>query len=222
MKKADPIKVSVDVLNTMSPQKSMVIQAAKKLVDQKFNLHSLIVSDVKNESGKDLTQSSEENNFVKVRYVNEETNEAFVIPVRQLLNLDVAESVATLEEFKAKTDDESIKVAKVHENMMEEADEAGEAVLPASFVVVNVAPRTQKVGTKDVEMYPAYYHKNFNAEVARREKEGDFDADNGETAVSSVYQDFSFMSDLTGSPLEARYTGAEPLKTITIGITGTV
>jgi hypothetical protein len=59
--------ISLDVLNALSPQKGMLNASVKELENQVFTFHSIVAPA---EKTADLTAVSDDNSYVKARYIN--------------------------------------------------------------------------------------------------------------------------------------------------------
>lgn len=203
MSKVD-VKISLDVLNSLSPQKGMLNAPIKELENQVFNLHSMVAP--KDGSAKLDGVAGADTMMVRARYVNAANGKSFLIPIRGLLNLGIVElgGNTPYEE----TDEEP---TKVHEWLMEHIKDGAKSYsLPDSFKVVSVKPREQK-GTGHI-MYPPYCYEAFNAKVDELRK------DDPNAVLDPIYNDFDFMTGLYGTKLGARFTSAEPNKDLVISI----
>lgn len=203
------VMISVEVLNALAPQRGLLTGAVKDLLDQTFVFHSVSAREADTETS--LVEASEDNQLVRARYVNKESNKSFIIPIRGLLNLDVAALKATdNEEF----DPENTDTVKMHEHLLESISGKEEIALPPQFKIVHVAERRQE-GTDNI-MYPPYCYKAFNERADKLNKDPE-----NKTGILSLYQDIAFMQSLhTGKAedREARHQSAEATKTITIAI----
>lgn len=205
MSKVNEIKISMEVLNSMSPQKGLLTAKKADLENQVFTLHSIVVpSDKKSTLD---SKPSEDNLFVKARYVNSANKKSFLIPIRGLLNLDIAQLPSGTKNVKY--DAETTATMKVHEFLMEGAGE-GKAVLPQSFTVLSVEDRKQESTGRT--MYPPYCYDAFSDRVKELR-----DAD-PKASLDSIYQDYDFMQGLYAEEPSSRFANAEATKQIVISI----
>ena len=202
MKKQGIINISMDVLSSLSPQRGMLSAAVKDLLDQTFVLHSVVTTDPEKDNS--LTETSEDNIFVKARYVNKDNSKSFTIPIRGLLNMDIAQLAKDGDKF-----DENTETAKMHEYLLEKITGESEIGLPPEFKVVSVVPRVQ-AGTENV-MYPPHCYKAFNKRVEEVRESENYDG-----TLNAVYSDFDFMQSIYSGEKEARHASAEPTKNVTI------
>lgn len=200
------VKISLDVLNALVPNKGMLNAKATDLEGQKFILHSMVVSPSpdKKVRSKELMKAGDDTNFVKARYVNEKTSKAFLVPIRGLLSMKIIDGSA------AKFDPTTTPTKQLADYLVEKASDNAPAMLPPSFTVVHVTPRIQE--STGAIMYPPYCYDEFQAKVDEIRKE-DKDA-----SLDAVYQDVAFMSSLYSNPISSNFASAEPNKTITISL----
>lgn len=198
------IKISMEVLNSLSPQRGMLNAKAEDLKDQTFNLHSMVAPDKKKTQ---LEKADGDNLFVKARYVNSKNSKAFLIPIRGLLSLNVVE----LGSENVKYEEGTTQVSKVHEYLMEHIGPDGKNIsLPATFTVVSVKERIQE-STGSV-MYPPYCYDRFNEKVKEAR------ATDPDAPLDAIYNDFEFMQSLYADGRSDRHQNAEANKDIVISI----
>ena len=117
------IKISIDVLNGLSPQRNMSNAKKEDIIDQTFVLHSLVTADPSLPKKLDK-MDTETTPRIKVKYVNKATAQSFLLPIRSLLNLEVASTVTKdgdNDEYDA-TADEAKK--RVHEHLIAELEDS--------------------------------------------------------------------------------------------------
>jgi hypothetical protein len=195
--------ISLDVLNALSPQKGMLNASAKELENQQFTFHSLVAPPKR---AADLTAVSEDNSYVKARYINSKTKKSFLIPIRGLLNLGLVQLGTT----KGKALDPKAEITKVNDYLLEKSTDGKGVSLPATFFVVSVKDRVQE-GTKQI-MYPPYCYQAFSDEIEKL-RAVDANADLG-----PIYQNYDFMQSLYSGERSARYANAEATKDIVISV----
>lgn len=202
------IKIGLEVLSSLVPQRGMLNAKAEDLEGQKFVLHSMVVRPTKEgkAGNKDLAKPTGDTLFVKARYINEKTKKAFLVPIRGLLGLDVA----SLPTKNAKFDPASTPTEKLADQLMEKATDTAPATLPESFTVVAVTNRIQE--SSGQIMYPPYVYEEFvNAVETLR-------ADDKEADLGPIYQDVAFMQSLYGGTILDRFKNVEPNKNIVIAL----
>jgi hypothetical protein len=202
--KVAEIKIGIDVLNALAPKRGMLNAKESDLKDQVFVLHSMVTNDP--DKSTDLKAVGEDNTFVKAKYVNKENSKAFLVPIRSLLNMDVATIDSDNTEFTAET-----PTMRVHEWLINSIEDKKDVNLPGEFKVVNVENRKQE-GTDNV-MYPPYCYAAYNERVKELRADPEWDG-----TLDSIYNDFEFMTGLYAGELEKRFETAEPNKNITIKI----
>lgn len=205
LKVAD-IKISIDVLNALAPKRGMLNAKESDLKGQTFVLHSMVTNEASRST--DLKAVGEDNTFVKARYINKANSKAFLVPIRSLLNMDVAALDSDNSEY-----DENTQTMRVHEYLIDSIEDKKEVSLPKEFTVVNVAKRMQE-GTDNV-MYPPYCYAAYNEKVKELRADPEYDAKDG---LDAIYNDFEFMTGLYAGELEPRFANAEANKNITIKI----
>jgi len=200
------VTISLEILNALAPQKGMLNASSDDLLNQEFELHSLVAPErAKKTSMTDLkTFDKDDTQLIKARYVNVKTKKAFLIPLRGLLNLDIAQLGGKTEKFIEGT----TPTAKVHEHLLEKATAALPGELPPSFTVVSVKDREQ-VGTGHI-MYPHYCYQAFTDAVDALTKV-DANAD-----LSSVYSDYTLMQGLYAEDRKPTHLNIEATKSIVI------
>lgn len=199
------ITISQDVLNSLSPQKGMLNAKSGDLLDQTFNLHSIVIPTGK--KAKDLDKyDADSTMLIKARYINASNKKSFLIPVRGLLNLDIAQ----VDSKNAKYDPLTTATVKVHEHLLEVGTSGKSSELPPSFKVVAVTNRLQE-GTGHI-MYPPYCYKDFSDAVNDLRKV-DENAD-----LSSIYTNYEFMNGLYAEDRMERFSAVEATKVIVISI----
>jgi hypothetical protein len=82
----------------------MLNASVKELENQVFTFHSIVAP----AETADLTAVSDDNSYVKARYINSKTKKSFLIPIRGLLNLGIVQMGTT----KVKALDPKAEVAK--------------------------------------------------------------------------------------------------------------
>lgn len=206
--KAAEYVIGIEVLNALSPKRGMINAAAADLMNQTFSLHSMVTNDPTKST--DLKAVGDDNTFVKAKYVNKENSKSFLVPIRSLLNLDVAEiPEGEGEGFKAG----ETPVKRVHEWLTNAIEGAKTVKLPGEFKVVDVVDRVQE-GTDNV-MHPPYHYVAYNQRVKAIQEDPDYDP---ATGLDAIYNDFNFMTELYAGDLEPRFKDAEANKAITITI----
>jgi hypothetical protein len=200
------VTISLEVLNALAPQKGMLNAKADDLNDQVFELHSLVAPEKsKKTSLTDLkTYDKDDTMLLKARYVNAKTKKAFLIPIRGLLNLDIAQLDGKAGKYIAGT----TPTIKVHEHLLEKATAAAPGELPPSFTVVSVEDRKQ-IGT-GYTMYPHYCYQEFTDAIDALR------AVDAEADLSSVYNNYEFMQGLYAKDVKSTHVGTEATKTIII------
>ena len=200
------VTISLEILNALAPQKGMLNASSDDLLNQEFELHSLVAPDTsKKASMTDLkTFDKDDTQLIKARYVNTKTKKAFLIPLRGLLNLDIAQLGAKAEKFVEGT----TPTAKVHEHLLEKATAALPGELPASFTVVSVKDREQ-IGTGYI-MYPHYCYQEFTDAIDALR------AVDKEATLDSIYNDYTFMQGLYAKERKPSHVGVEATKSIVI------
>lgn len=202
------ITISQDVLNSLAPQKGMLNAKKGDLINHVFNLHSIVAPSTSKKKA-DLDKFDAEGTMlIKARYVNAKNKKAFLIPIRGLLNLDIAQIDGKNKNDKYVPD--TTPTAKLHEHLMEINSEGKGSELPASFTVVSVEDRKQE-GTGHT-MYPPYCYQAFSERVNELRKV-DPDAD-----LSSIYSDFEFMQGLYAEDRMERYSAVEATKVIVVSL----
>jgi hypothetical protein len=99
----------------------MLNASVKELENQVFTFHSIVAPA---EKTADLTAVSDDNSYVKARYINSKTKKSFLIPIRGLLNLGIVQMGTT----KVKALDPKAEVAKVNDYLLEKStDGKGES-----------------------------------------------------------------------------------------------
>lgn len=199
------ITISQEVLNSLAPQKGMLNAKSSDLENQVFNLHSIVAPTGKKA---DLVKAGDDSMLIKARYVNAKNKKAFLIPIRGLLNLDIAKI-----DGKNKNDKfvpGTTPTFKVHDHLLEIGVDGKGADLPDSFSVVAVSERKQE-GTGHT-MYPPYCYQAFSDRVNELRKV-DADAD-----LSSIYSDYDFMQGLYAEDRMERFSEVEATKVIVISI----
>lgn len=202
------VKISLEVLNALVPNKSMLNAKASDLEGQKFVLHSMVVSPSpdKKARNKELMKAGDDTNFIKARYVNESNSKAFLVPIRGLLGMKIVEAGAK----NAKFDPDTTPTKQLADYLVEKATDSTPATLPPSFTVVNVAPRIQE--STGAIMYPPYCYQEFQDKVDELRK------DDKDASLDPIYQDIAFMSSLYSNAVSSRFSSTEPNKTITISL----
>jgi hypothetical protein len=84
----------------------------------------------------DLTAVSDDNSYVKARYINSKTKKSFLIPIRGLLNLGIVQMGTT----KVKALDPKAEVAKVNDYLRNQLMVRSSS----NFLVVSVKDRIQE------------------------------------------------------------------------------
>lgn len=203
MSKAE-FKISMEVLNSLSPQRGMLNAKAEDLKDQTFTLHSMVAPENRKAQ---LEKPTEDNLFVKARYVNTKNSKAFLIPIRGLLNMAVVELGSENVEF----EEGETETTRVHEYLMEHIKGDAKAIgLPEKFTVVSVKDRVQESTGRT--MYPPYCYDRFNARVKELR-----DAD-PKASLDPIYQDYEFMQSLYADERADRHQNAEANKDLVISI----
>lgn len=208
------VVISLDVLNSMAVQRTMLTLPVAELENQTFKLDDvLITSRDKQGEVPDLGSINDNIMFVKAKYVNVETKKAVVIPIRGLLSVQVARLAADAagtgkNAKKANFVKGATPTMTVSDHIVENAAD-GELTLPAEFTVVGVENRKPFDGSNK-PMYPNWYYAAWDAKVAEIAKAG------GEP--SEIYTDRAFQATLQGTALSPRYKSAEAIKEITIAI----
>ena len=90
MKKANQIPVSVAVVNSLIPQKSMLNAPIADLLDQEFEFSNVLTS-LKDSVAEDALNEDSDTDAaqrVRVRFTNTKTRAGLVIPMRSLLATD--------------------------------------------------------------------------------------------------------------------------------------
>jgi len=208
--KTAEIKIGIDVLNALAPKRGMLNAKAEELMGtdgdgQLFVLHSMVTNDP--DKATDLKKVGEDNNFVKAKYVNKVNSKAFLVPIRSLLNMNVAMIDSDNTEF----DKDNTPTMRVHEWLINSIEDKKEVNLPGEFKVVAVENRIQE-GTDNV-MYPPYCYAAYNEKVKELREDPEWDG-----TLDAIYNDFEFMTGLYAGELEPRFSKAEPNKNITIKI----
>ena len=194
LKPRNDIKISVDVLNGLSPQRQMSNAKKEDIDGQTFVLHSLIGPDSAS-NAKGLNKLQEDTSRFKVKYVNSSTGQAFLLPIRSLLNLEIADGLTLAdgenEDYVAEDD---TKKRRVHEYLTTEMESGKDISLLQEFKVVSVEPRKQQ-GTDNL-MYPAYCYKKFNDRIDEVNQAHKDSGAEGRADLGEIYGDFTFMNSL--------------------------
>lgn len=201
------IKISMEVLNSLSPQKGMLNAKATDLENQVFVLHS-VVAPTGRKAGLDGKTGDDDNLYVKARYVNAANKKSFLIPIRGLLNLEIAQMPEKTKNVKF--EEGVTPTVRVHEHLIESITDGKAASLPQSFTVVSVADRIQE-GT-GYTMYPPYCYDKFS-EAVNALREADPNA-----SLDSIYSNYEFMQGLYADKPSDRFASAEATKKIVISI----
>lgn len=207
MSKAVEIKISMEVLNSLSPQKGMLNAKAGDLQDNVFVLHSVVAPTGK-KSTLDGKSGEDDNLYVKARYVNSSNKKSFLIPIRALLNLEIAKMPEKTKNVKF--DAATMETIRVHEHLIETITDNKPTLLPQTFTVVAVENRVQE-GTNNI-MYPPYCYDRFS-EAVKKLREND-----AEASLDPIYSDYEFMQSLYADKPSDRFASAEPTKRIVISI----
>jgi hypothetical protein len=197
------ITISLDVLNALSPQKGMLNASVKELEKQTFTFHSIVAP---TDRVADLMAVSEDNSYVKARYVNPKTKKSFLIPIRGLLNLGLVQMGTT----NVKAVPAATVISKVNDWLLEKATEGKGVNLPESFYVVSVKDRVQE-GTGNI-MYPAYCYQEFSDKIE------ELRATDPKADLGPIYQNYDFMQGLYAGKRSERYATAEATKDIVISV----
>ena len=205
------VKISLELVNSLSPQRSMIGATTDELRNQEFLLHSETISVP--DGSTDLTDADNKNaGQVKIIYMNTVTNQTFTIPVRTLLGMQVVLDNSDNEEFvPGKT-----KTMKVHEHLLKQTEgDVTEVSLPKNIKIKGIEDELSRDGKKN-KVYPYYMYEEFNKRVkALREEAAKAEV---EADLRGIFQDREFINSLYAGKVDDQYKDAEPNKKITIAI----
>jgi hypothetical protein len=182
-----------------------------------FILHSLIPPENVNAKNALDKMDGENTNRIRVKYVNKETGQAFLLGIRGLLNLEIAGSTTLADGENGEYDAEAdTKKRRVHEYLTTEMEDGKKISLLKEFKVVAAKERTQE-GT-DAVMYPLYCYQRFNEKVDEINKAWKDAGNTTRADLTEVYRDFTFTQSLyQDGPAEGR-ENVEPQKSIVIAV----
>jgi len=202
------VKISLDNLNLLTPQRQMLLSSINDLQGKVFVLGGKMTADPSISTN--MEGENEDIQRIKLKFIEEVNRKHLAMNVRGLLNLEVmADGTGKFKKGETQT-------IRVYEHMQEESAGSNKSVeFPRKFEIVHAEERTNEQG--DV-LYPAYYYVDFN----NREKElrEAFTISNpGEEFDRGVmYQDQDFLNELNGTAKAPRYETAEAQKSVVIRI----
>jgi len=195
MAKQKNFVISKEVVASLLPQRSLLNQKADELLNQTFILNSVVESEDFDEDNDRLTGP------VRLRFMNKKNGTLMVFPIRGLLFSD-----STTVKDAAKYDHKTSEKVVLHTRLLEAAANDDDVKIPEEFTVMNVETRKN---INDETVYPSYAYKAFQERVEALKEDED---------ISSIYQDFNFMTGLSGGELATRFKDIEPVKNVVISL----
>lgn len=192
---AKNVKISKEVIASLLPQRNLLNAKTEDLLNQTFNLNSVIESD-EFDNDNDRIEGP-----VRLRFMNDKTNTIMTFPIRALLYSE-STPVTDVKKYDHETSEKEV----VHAKLLEQAANNDDVKIPESFTIMHVEERKNAAGNV---VYPTYSYQAFQERVDAM-KEGE--------DITDIYTDFNFMSTLPGTKLATRFADIEPVKNIVISI----